>query len=85
MSQFMKKIKDKVDGFDRTEMSEIDQKFLNGVIRKYKPKKILEIGVSKGGSSAIILNAIQDIEGAKLYSVDVNERCYRIPTKKPDF
>ena len=38
--------------------------FINGLIRKYKPKKILEIGVCTGGISAIKLNAIKDIDGA---------------------
>ena len=38
------------------------KEFLNRVIRKYKPKKIVEIGVSIGGSSIIILNAIIDIK-----------------------
>ena len=45
--------------------------FLNGLIRKYRPKKILEIGIAKGGSSIIILNAIKDIENSHLYSVDL--------------
>ena len=47
-----------------------EQKFLNGIVRKVKPKKIVEIGVARGGTSAIILNAIQDIEGAHLYSIE---------------
>ena len=32
--------------------------FLNGVVRKFRPKKIVEIGVKYGGASCIILNAI---------------------------
>ena len=34
------------------------KEFLNGVIRKFKPKKVIELGVANGGSSIIILNAI---------------------------
>ena len=34
--------------------------FINGVIRKYKPKKCLEIGVAAGGSAIIILNALKN-------------------------
>ena len=79
------RIQDKLQGHDKVEMLEIEKRFLNGVVRKYRPKKVLEIGVSKGGSSAIILNAIQDIEGAKLYSVDIQDECYRIPGKKTGF
>jgi len=48
--------------------------FLNGLIRKFKPKKILEIGVSKGGSSIIILNAIKDIKDSHLYSIDLSSK-----------
>ena len=36
------------------------REFLNGIIRKFKPHKILEVGVNFGGSSIIILNAIND-------------------------
>ena len=80
-----RRIEDKIQGHDKVEMLEIEKKFLNGIIRKYKPKKLLEIGVSKGGSSAIILNAIHDIEGSKLYSIDIQDECYRIPGKKTGF
>ena len=44
--------------------------FLNGIIRKYKPKKCLEIGVAHGGSSIIILNAIKDINDSFLKTGD---------------
>jgi predicted O-methyltransferase YrrM len=47
--------------------------FLNGVVRKFKPKKILEIGVAEGGSSIIILNAIEDIKGSHLFSIDISK------------
>jgi len=48
------------------------KEFLNGVVRKFKPKKVLEIGVAEGGSSTIILNAIKDIEDAHLFSIDLS-------------
>ena len=50
--------------------------FINGLIRKYKPKKIIEIGVCTGATSATILNAIKDIEESKLYSVDLEKKNY---------
>ena len=50
--------------------------FINGLIRQYHPKKILEIGVCSGGASATILNAINDIEGAMLYSCDLEKKHY---------
>ena len=66
-------------------MAKNERYFLNGMIRALKPKKILEVGVANGGGSAIILNAISDINGAKLYSVDYTEKSYRYPDKPSGF
>ena len=53
-------------------MLSLDQVFfINGLIRKYKPKNCLEIGVAYGGSSAVILNAIKDYPGSQLISIDL--------------
>ena len=65
--EYLNKIKNKLDG---ALLSTIDMRFINGMIRKYKPKKILEVGVASGGSTAIILNAIENIENSHLYSID---------------
>ena len=62
-------IENKLKGF--IEMTTDEQRFVNGMVRKVKPKKIVEIGVAYGGTSAIILNAIKDIKGSKLYSIDI--------------
>ena len=48
------------------------REFILGIIRKYMPKKILELGVYNGGSSVVILNAIKDIKNSHLYSIDLN-------------
>lgn len=50
------------------------REFLNGVVRRFRPKKIVEIGVAEGCSSSIILNAIQDLDGSHLYSIDLSDR-----------
>ena len=68
-------IEDRLEG--AIEMVPGERRFLNGLVRKYKPKKIVEIGVSAGGSAALILNAIKDIPGAKLYSIDRSEHYYK--------
>jgi predicted O-methyltransferase YrrM len=47
--------------------------FLTSLILKYKPKKMLELGVYLGGSSVIMLNAAKEYSGAKLYSSDLIE------------
>lgn len=55
--------------------------FINGLIRKYKPKNCLEIGVANGGSSVLILNAIKDIPNSILVSMDLNNQLYYDPNK----
>ena len=50
------------------------REFINGIIRKNKPKKILELGVLLGGCSIIILNAIKDLKNSHLYSIDLNSK-----------
>ena len=62
-----------------------EQKFLHGLIRTIKPKKIVEIGVARGGSSVLILNAIKDIKDAKLYSIDKSIYCYLQRNKKSGY
>lgn len=45
--------------------------FINGLIRKIKPKNCLEIGVASGGSAILILNAIKDFSNSFLVSIDL--------------
>ena len=73
-------IQSKLEG--NIEINLDEQKFLNGIIRKFLPKKIVEIGVGGGGTSALILNAIKDIPDAKLYSIDKNKQWINNPKKK---
>ena len=79
----LKKIENEIQNY--IELTLEEQKFMNGLIRNIKPRKIVEIGVSKGGSSALILNAIKDIKGSKLYSIDKSTYCYRENNKKTGF
>jgi hypothetical protein len=55
-----------------SQMSNKEREFINGIIRKFKPKKILEVGVYHGGSSVIILNAIDDMRESKFYSIELD-------------
>ena len=59
--------------------------FINGLIRKYKPKNCLEIGVAEGGSSILILNAIKDFPNSTLVSLDLNIQLYYNQTKKTGY
>lgn len=62
------------------EMSEFDSAFVCGIIKEIKPKKILEVGVAAGGSTAILLECI-DMLGLRnecqLFSVDLSEKYWR--------
>ena len=46
-------IKEKLLNSNCSQMWANQREFLNGVIRKFKPKKVVEIGVEHGGSSII--------------------------------
>ena len=59
--------------------------FINGLIRKFKPKNCLEVGVANGGSSILILNAIKDIPGSSLISLDLNNELYNNQSKKTGY
>jgi predicted O-methyltransferase YrrM len=68
---------DKVDWSDlNSEMSEQERKFVNGLIRYYQPQSLLEVGVSQGGGSVNLLNAINDQAEASLTSIDRMEFYY---------
>ena len=58
-----------------------EAKFINGIIRKNKLKKCLEIGVAQGGSSILILNSIKDYEDSILVSLDLNKELFYDPSK----
>ena len=38
-----------------------------------------------GGTAALILNSIYDINGAKLFSIDISKNCYRMVSKETGF
>jgi len=75
------KIDDKLSQL--TEMRREEREFLNGLIRYHKPKKILEVGVSAGASSLIMLNAAD--YGAEVHSIDYVEDWYHDSSKKSGF
>ena len=58
----------RIDGF--AEMTTSERVFLTQLILQTKPRKILELGVSAGGSSALILNATQDMPDTEFHSVE---------------
>lgn len=56
-------------------MDEVESAFLCGMLKTCRPKKILEVGVAAGGSTAIILQALEDIgEPYEMHSIDLREK-----------
>jgi len=53
-----------------SQMADTERRFISGLIRLFKPNQILEIGVSRGGGTVNILNAIKDEPGVILTSID---------------
>lgn len=69
-----------------TEMSEWELAFLCGLIKQYKPKKIVEIGVAAGGTTAIILNCISLLKmNTEVHSIDLSVQCYRSGKQKTGY
>jgi len=78
----LEKIDAKISPF--SEMTREEREFLNGLLRYHKPKKILEVGVSAGASSAIMLNACCDWE-AEIHSIDYVDKWYNDASKDTGF
>lgn len=61
-----------------SEMTEFQRDFLCGMLKYKHPHKIVEIGVSAGATTAVILNYLKTINiQCEMYSVDLNETWYR--------
>lgn len=71
-------------GANASELSEAEHGFICGMIKKYQPKKIVELGVSGGGTSVLILNCLQKLglKDTKMYSVDLSETYHFNPQKR---
>ena len=59
-------ITEKIKNYSEWQLWDNHPYFINGLIRKIKPKKCLEIGIASEGSSIVILNAIKDMKGSSL-------------------
>lgn len=68
------------------EMLPYEHAFLCGLIKKTRPKKIVEIGVAGGGTTAIIQNCTELLGlTTEFYSVDVSTEHYWIKGKKTGY
>lgn len=81
-----KEILDKLGLLVKPEMSEFDSAFLCGMLREFKPHKIMEIGIAGGGTTAVIMQCMHMIgQDYELHSVDINERLYRGPDESSGY
>ncbi len=76
-------LKDTIDG--KMDLSPVQANFIVYLLKKYNSKKILELGVSAGGSSLLILDTIKDFENAHLYSIDYLNYWYKDKNKPVGF
>jgi predicted O-methyltransferase YrrM len=53
-----------------TEMSLDERLFLYALVRGQRPQRVLEIGISRGGSSAVIASALEDNGSGELVGID---------------
>lgn len=83
-----KKCREKTKGLNTaySEMTSFQQAFLCGLIREKKPKKIVEIGVAAGGTTSVMLEAIELLGlETKVHSVDISEKRYRTGKRDTGF
>lgn len=69
-----------------SEMSKFEREFLCGLIKEEQPKRILEIGVAAGATTAVILNCIRQLGfETEVISVDYSEKYYRDNSRQTGF
>ena len=69
--EYCREISEKIDWSAlHSEMSPIERRFVGGLLRYFTPANVLEVGVSLGGGTVNILNAIRDNPAASLVSID---------------
>ena len=70
----------KEEGF-QCEMSRWDHGFICSLMAQRKPKKVVEVGVSAGGTTLVLHKCMELTTGnGALYSVDLNGKFYRDQT-----
>ena len=72
------------DIVNHSEMADVEQRFLNGIIKTMEPRNLLEIGVSQGAGTVVLLNAIRDML-SRLLSVDTEQNYYRDTSLKTGY
>ncbi|MDR0653848.1 MAG: class I SAM-dependent methyltransferase [Synergistaceae bacterium] len=70
---------------DYSKMHLVERRFINGLIRLLKPRRVLELGVAEGAGSVVILNAISDMSDTTLTSFDTRFKLWYTPEKNVGF
>lgn len=61
-----------------SEMTSFQQDFICGLLKEKRPKKIVELGVSAGGTTVLIMNCLKKLcLNAEMYSVDLRTKWYK--------
>lgn len=75
-----------IENAEYSEMTEFERDFLCGMLKKKKPEKLLEVGVSAGGTTMVILECLKRLGlKSKMYSVDVSKFWYRSDKRETGF
>lgn len=63
----------------KVQMNEFQSAFVSGLIRIFKPNKVVEIGVAEGGTSSLILCALENYsKNYKMYSNDLMNKINKV-------
>lgn len=69
-----------------SEMLDFQRDFLCGMIKYKRPGKIVEIGVSAGATTAVVLSCLEELNiPCEMYSVDLSERWYKDGSRETGF
>lgn len=73
-------------GERKSELSDQDLGFICGLIKEKRPEKIVELGVSAGGTSCVIMNCLEKLGiDSKVFSVDVSYTYHYDTSKRCGF
>ncbi|MBR2216004.1 MAG: class I SAM-dependent methyltransferase [Selenomonadaceae bacterium] len=68
------------------EMTDFDSAFLCGLIKKFRPRKLLELGVASGGTTAVMLQCLSDLNlDYEFHSVDISPVLYTNNQKRTGY
>lgn len=79
-------IRPKIKNSAAIEMSEFESAYIAGLIGHFKPENIIEVGVSAGGTSVLILKSLFNNKmTSRLVSVDLNTQFYKNRSMKTGY